>query len=132
MFEAEKEYDALLADKTLPWKLCYDSKKKGQELTYEQAVSSRGMQILRVKCQFDHSPMTVLKAYTDRDTRIAYDDNIKESAVVKYLGASMIISMQETHKIAVIAPRDVFLHIWVDIKESGIIKIVTHDLVDYP
>lgn len=35
MFEIEKEYDALLVDKTLNWKVCHDSKKKGSELRYE-------------------------------------------------------------------------------------------------
>ena len=29
MFEAEKEYEALLVDDTLPWKLALDQKKKG-------------------------------------------------------------------------------------------------------
>ena len=128
MFEAEKEYDELLVDKKLPWRVCYDSKKKGSELKYEQATSTRGMQTLRVRCLFDHPPVVVMKGYLNKETRIAYDDNIQDAVTFGQPGANLFQSFQITRKIAIISSRDLYIHYWINVLPNGSYKLICHEI----
>ena len=131
MFEAEKEYEALLVDDTLPWKLALDQKKKGQELKYWTALSKRGMQILKVQCVFDHPPLIAMKAYLDGATRLRYDANIKLCKLTEVIGCNLFRSIQESSKIAVVASRDLHIHYWVTMSPDGSVKMVVHE-IDVP
>ena len=97
-------------------------------MKFEQALSTRGFQILRVKCQFDHPPVVAIKAYIDRVTRIAYDDNIQDATTYEQPGVNLFKSLQITNKIAIVQSRDVYIHYWVNVLPNGSYKLVCHEI----
>lgn len=72
-----KELDDLIQDKSSQWAVQTDSKKKGQELYFDQcAKTKRGMMAIRCWTYTDYDPVTSVRAYTNPEIRMQYDKNV--------------------------------------------------------
>ena len=132
MWEVEKEYEAYLSDKTLAWRTCYDSKKPGEELYYEQAVSKRGFQLLRIRGRTDSTALASWRAYLDRPTRLSYDRNISGGGIKKVWGTNLIEAFQTTNAILAVSSRDLHQMVWSNQLADGTIKLIAYDLPEEP
>ena len=95
-----------------------DEKKPGKELMFEQGVSKRGMQILRVRAKSNYDPLTTVRCYVDKEMRLDYDENIKDCSIVRNCGCNLFEATQITKSVVgVIKSRDFFQYFWYTITE---------------
>lgn len=123
-FEKMKEMESMLTDKTLNWAVQQDSKKKGQELFFDQATSKKGFPCIRVWSYTDYDTVTSLRAYSNEDIRKEYDRNVEQCKPLEKLGCNLMIAYQATHKIVTVASRDVYQACFMDAQKDGTIKTV--------
>lgn len=66
-----------MVDKKADWSIKQDSKKKGQELFYEQAYCSQtNLPMLRCFSYCDVVPLTAMRCYAEPEIRKQYDKNV--------------------------------------------------------
>ena len=99
-------------DKDENWTIKQDSKKKGQELFYEQAICSKmNLPMLRCFSYCNNPTLEAFRCYADSDIRKQYDKNVNTYQVTEKLGTNLFIAYQSTNRIATVGPRDIYHYI---------------------
>ena len=93
----------------------------------EERTSARGNPSIRVSCQYDYDPLTVLRAYCDPINRKLYDSNVEEVYFKRQFGVGLFELYQSTWRILMVAPRELSLIMFCNVEEDGGISITIYD-----